>query len=74
MRNDFDAIPDAPERRAGGETALSRVYHDIGLAAVAEALDLLTAEFDPDLTGSLERGEFYLLPSARLLAQALAVA
>ena len=74
MRNDFDAIPDADERRPGGGTALSRIYHDIGLAAVAEALDLLTADFDPDLSSSLERGEFYLLPSARSFAPALAVA
>jgi hypothetical protein len=74
MRSDFDAIPDADERRAGGGTALSRIYHDIGLAAVAEALDLLTADFDPDLNSSLERGEFYLLPSAGSLARSLAVA
>ena len=74
MRSDFDAIPDADEGRAGGETALSRIYHDIGLAAVAEALDLLNAEFDPDLNSSLERGEFYLLPSADSGAQTLAVA
>ena len=67
MRNDFDAIPDADDRRADAGTALSRIYHDIGLAAVAEALDLLTADFDPELTTSRARGEFYLLPSAHAL-------
>ncbi|MBV9288573.1 MAG: hypothetical protein JO288_12260 [Hyphomicrobiales bacterium] len=63
MRDDFDAIPDADDGRAEAGMALSRIYHDIGLAAVAEALDLLTVDFDPELNTSLARGEFYLLPS-----------
>ena len=63
MRDDFDAIPDPGDRRgAPGATMLTRIYHDIGLAAVADALNLLTFDFDPDLKESLERGEFYLLP------------
>ena len=70
MRNDFDAIPDSDERRTGPGMELSRIYRDIGLAAVAEALDLLTSDFDPDLNASLEWREFYLLPSARLRARA----
>ena len=49
---------------------LTRIYHDIGLAAVADALDLLTVEFDPDMNRSLERGEFYLLPVDLSLARA----
>jgi len=68
MRDDFDAIPDADDRRTGAGTTLSRIYHDIGLAAVAEALDLLKADFGPELNTSLERGEFYLLPAARSTA------
>ena len=69
MRDDFDAIPDAGRHRdAFG--ALTRIYHDIGLAAVADALDLLTLDFDPDLNRSLARGEFYLLPPEPALARA----
>ena len=62
MRDDFDAIPEADGKRDSAGGMLARIYHDIGLAAVADALNLLAAEFDPDLNRSLERGEFYLLP------------
>jgi hypothetical protein len=68
MRNDFDAIPDPGGRRGGPGTMLTRIYHDIGLAAVADALNLLTVEFDPDLKDSLERGEFYLIPADPAIA------
>jgi hypothetical protein len=47
---------------------LTRIYHDIGLAAVADALDLLTVEFDPELNNSLERGGFYLVPAIPAIA------
>jgi hypothetical protein len=62
MRDDFMAIPDAEDRDAAG-SVLTRIYHDVGLAAVAEALDLLCADFDADMNRSLARGEFYLLPA-----------
>ena len=62
MRDDFDAIPEAGGQRRGAESMLARIYHDIGLAAVAEALNLLRTEFEPDLSRSIQRGEFYLLP------------
>jgi hypothetical protein len=69
MFDDFYRIPDAgDERRAG--SVLTRIYHDIGLAAVAEALRLASEEFDPEMIQSLQRGEFYLLPSGQELAQA----
>src|SRR5580693_6070311 len=45
MRDDFDAIPDAGGQRDGAGSMLTQIYHDIGLAAVADALDLLRAEF-----------------------------
>ena len=61
MRDDFDAIPDPEAGRGVRGTMLTRIYHDIGLAAVADALDLMTVAFDPDLKDALERGEFYLL-------------
>ncbi len=62
MRHDFDAIPEAAGRREGVGSMLTRIYHDIGLAAVADALGLMNAEFDADLAQSIERGEFYLIP------------
>jgi hypothetical protein len=70
MRDDFDAIPEAEAHREGAGYMLVRIYHDIGLAAVADALNLLTAEFDADMNLSLERGEFYLIPADASLARA----
>ncbi len=63
MRHDFDAIPEAEAEREGVGSMLTHIYRDIGLAAVAEALGLLTAEFDTDLTESIERGGYYLIPN-----------
>ncbi len=63
MRHDFDAIPEAANQRDGVGSMLTHIYHDIGLAAVAEALGLMTAEFDADLAQSIERGGYYLIPS-----------
>ena len=40
---DSDAIPEAEAHREGAGYMLVRIYHDIGLAAVADALNLLTA-------------------------------
>jgi len=60
MRDDFDAIPEAVGRSG---SVLTRIYHDIGLAAVADALNLLALDFDADMNQSLERGEFYLMPT-----------
>jgi hypothetical protein len=67
MRDDFDAIPEAVGRSG---SVLTRIYHDIGLAAVADALDLLSLDFDPDMNQSLERGEFYLMPARPEFARA----
>ena len=69
MRNDFHIIPDTDDERRAG-SVLARIYHDIGLAAVAEALRLPSADFEPEMIESLERGEFYLLRPRRELAQA----
>jgi hypothetical protein len=71
MRDDFDAIPDPGGGRRAPGTMLTRIYHDIGLAAVADALNLLTVEFDPDLNDSLERGEFYLVPPVPAIEMAV---
>ncbi len=68
MRNDFHIIPDADERRAG--SVLARIYHEIGLAAVAQALRLPSAAFEPEMIELIERGEFYLVRPRRELAEA----
>jgi hypothetical protein len=65
----FHFIPDAGNERKA-LSVLTRIYRDIGLAAVAEALRLPTDGFEPDMIESLERGEFYLLPPDGALAQA----
>jgi len=70
MRDDrFQFIPDAGDQRRVS-SVLTRIYRDIGLAAVADALKIPTDGFEPDMIESLERGELYLLPPARALAQA----
>ena len=64
--NRFQFIPDADDGRSAS-SVLTRIYRDIGLAAVAEALRLPTEGFEPEMIESLERGEFYLLPPTRAL-------
>jgi len=41
MQHDFDAIPEAAAPRRSG-SMLTRMYHDIGLAAIAGAILMLT--------------------------------
>jgi hypothetical protein len=69
MREDFHIIPDADDQRRAS-SVLTRIYHDIGLAAVAQALRLPSAAFDPEMIESLERGALYLLRPGRELARA----
>jgi len=63
MRHDFDAIPEAAARPDGVGSMLTRIYHDIGLAAVADALNLMMTDFDPDTAQSIERGVYFLVPT-----------
>ncbi len=65
----FQFIPDAGDERKT-LSVLTRIYRDIGLAAVAEALRLPAEGSEPDMVESLERGEFYLLPPAGALVSA----
>ena len=67
--NYFEVIPDAGDQRSAG-SVLTRIYRDIGLAAVAEALRLPADGFEPEVVESLERGEPYLLPPAGALVPA----
>ena len=70
MRHDFDAIPDPEGQRGAIGSMLAQIYHDIGLAAVADTLDLDAADFDQELAQSIERGQFYLIPVAASTALA----
>ena len=49
MRDDyFQVIPDASDQRSAG-SVLARIYRDIGLAAVADALSVPAEGFEPDI-------------------------
>jgi hypothetical protein len=60
MRHDLASIPEVLETRAGRTRLLSRLYRDIGLAAVAAELQLPAQEFDLEVGESIERGSRYL--------------
>ncbi len=68
MRHDLTAIPDVIEVRAGRGRLLSRLYRDVGLAAVAAELELPVEDFEPELGEALERGARYLAPPKLVLA------
>ena len=68
MRHDLSAIPDALEIPAGRSRLLSRLYRDIGLAAVARELDLTSEGLEPDVVAAVERGSRYLDPREMALA------
>lgn len=51
------------------EACWLEISHDIGLAAVTNALNVQPAGFDPDLNKSLERGQYYLFPADPALAR-----
>jgi hypothetical protein len=68
MRHDLASIPDALENRAGRSRLLSRLYRDIGMAAVAAELELTAQEFDLEVGESIERGARYLLPKPVIVA------
>ena len=60
MRHDLSAIPESVEVPAGRTRLLARLYRDIGLAAVAEELELTGEKFEPELAAAIERGSRYL--------------
>ncbi len=68
MRHDLSAIPDALEVPAGRSRLLSRLYRDVGLAAVAAELNLSSADFEPETAAAIERGSHYLQPEPMALA------
>ena len=60
MRHDVATIPDAIEQPAGRSRLLSRLYHEIGLAAVAFELDVEIQELEPEECEAIRRGARYL--------------
>jgi len=60
MRHDVATIPDAIEQPAGRSRLLSRLYHEIGLAAVAFELDVEIHELEPEECDAIRRGARYL--------------
>jgi len=68
MRHDLSAIPDRIEVRAGRSRLLSRLYHEVALAAVAAELELPLEDFDPELEEALANETRYLAPPALDLA------
>lgn len=60
MRHDVTAIPDVIEKPAGRSRLLSRLYHEIGLAAVAFELDVEVNDLEADSYEAIRRGARYL--------------
>jgi hypothetical protein len=60
MRHDVSAIPEVLEKPAGRTRLLSRLYHEIGLAAVAFELDVEPSELAPESQEMIRRGARYL--------------
>jgi len=67
MREDY-AAQETFEAPAGKSRLLSRLYRDIGLAAVAIELDLLAETLDIELEDAIERGARYIAPIPLALA------
>lgn len=68
MRQDLPAKPQSLEQRAGQSKLLSRLYRDVGLAAVAAELDLELDVLEPDMVEAVQRGATVLLAPHGILA------
>ncbi len=66
MRQNSMANSDVVEAPAGRSRLLSRLYREIGLAAVAVELELTREEMDQDVAQAVERGARYLLTRPQL--------
>jgi len=56
MPNDLTASAQALDQASGGGTPLSSLYREIGLAAVATALNLQLNTLEPDVADAVQRG------------------
>ena len=65
---ELSASPSAIEKPAGTSRLLSRLYRDVGLAAVAEELKLAPRAMDPETAAAIERGSAVLKAQRSVLA------
>jgi hypothetical protein len=65
-----DLLSDSPvvQQRAGHSRLLSRLYRDVGLAAVAAELDLELDVLEPDMVEAVQRGATVLLAPHGILS------
>ena len=68
MRQDLPAHPQILQQRAGDSKLLSRLYRDVGMAAVAAELKLQASALEPEIAQALERGASILAPQRHILA------
>jgi hypothetical protein len=68
MRQEQVGNPHVIEQRAGDSKLLSRLYREVGLAAVAAELELQAAALEPEIAEAVERGALLLAPRRSILA------
>ena len=68
MRQDPPAHSQTLERRAGDSPLLSRLYREVGLAAVAAEFHLQTSALEPEAAEAVERGAMLLSARTGVLA------
>jgi hypothetical protein len=68
MRQDLPSNPPVLQQRVGQSRLLSRLYRDVGLAAVAAELDLELDVLEPDMVEAVQRGATVLLAPYGVLA------
>lgn len=68
MRQDHPASPPTIEAPAGRSQLLQRIYHDVGLAAVAIELDLIKEDLGEEMEDAIERGARHIAPLSLPLA------
>jgi hypothetical protein len=70
MRQDLPADSPLLEQRAGQSRLLSRIYRDVGMAAVAAELDLELKALEPEIADAVQRGARVLLAPHRAILAA----
>ena len=68
MSQHLPANSPAIEQSAGHSRLLSRLYREIGLAAVAAELKLQASTLEPEIAEAIERGASMLAPQRNTLA------
>jgi hypothetical protein len=68
MRQELSVNSPVLEQRAGGTSLLSRLYREIGMAAVYAELELQPDALEPETAQSVERGLSLLVGTPAILA------